>query len=479
MQNKYRFFVAMALGLAVFASAAPASAQLPQPLWSVTYGEPGYSGWAYKNDWVSGAFPLSSGGFAAFGQNSTFDLNGNPMSGFSPTGFMMIYDQFGNLKKNFSIGNFGFLPASTGNDEFLTSGASFDGISGTRGRLEKINTDGQILWAKKVDTTILNFQGDIVLTALSPSTDGNTVVFLRHQKWPGYPKDENDRTIFLKFNSDGEIVAQMNYSLTLYYPSISSSADGGIFAASDRLTAKFDSQGTMQWQKSYSVPLSVNSTFQWALALPQGGFLVGGSVYNQNYSRHGIILRLGEDGEIIWSRDLFLTGSDWVNSLSLVENGILVAGYSTGSSQTLDPWIAKFDLQGDFLSTKDYASFSNSQRWLYPMNLTPLANSSTLLASARVTSVDNAYDAWLAKIDSNGNIGGSCAVTDIQMTVTVITPTVSNFGFTEPLTSTLIYTDVNESVGAPLPFVKTSECRSGLACQLYLPTTLRDTNSSW
>ncbi|MCX6641103.1 MAG: T9SS type A sorting domain-containing protein [bacterium] len=124
---------------------------------------------------------------------------------------------------------------------------------------------------------------------------------------------------------------------------------------SDLLILKTDSHGDSIWAKTYG-----GLDDEWAtsmIAAPGGGYLIGGMT--RSYGSGGEddwLIKIDQDGNLIWSRTYGGTGNDYCASLTASsDNDLLLAGYtySYGSGGS-DAWLLKLNQAGDSLWSKTY-----------------------------------------------------------------------------------------------------------------------------
>jgi len=194
--------------------------------------------------------------------------------------------------------------------------------------------------------------------------------------------------------------------------------------------AKFDKTGRNIWVQSTgpSQPLRVN-------ALNDGGAIVSGTFEGQVRigdnqftsagDKDGFIAKVDRDGNYQWVKQIGGAGADYVRSNSSLNDGSsIVSGDFTGtatfggtqltSSGRQDGFVAKLDSNGNYVWLKQFGGASNAH--LHHESGTAVSSfsdGSSILAGTyggtvnfggtTFTSSENGRDAFVAKLDANGN----------------------------------------------------------------------------
>ncbi|WP_282787600.1 T9SS type A sorting domain-containing protein [Flavobacterium croceum] len=135
------------------------------------------------------------------------------------------------------------------------------------------------------------------------------------------------------------------------------------YGALDYWVIKTDRKGTIQWQKTFGG--SYNDILEDAIALPDGGFILGGysnspSDGTKTATLNGMgdfwVLRIDKKGELLWQKSYGGAQDDHLTVLLLKTNGSLwMGGHSnsetdndktTANKQGTDIWLLQTDLDG-------------------------------------------------------------------------------------------------------------------------------------
>jgi hypothetical protein len=178
------------------------------------------------------------------------------------------------------------------------------------------------------------------------------------------------------------------------------------------------SQPVIEWEMSYG-----GSDLDFAgriISVEDGNFLFSASSYSldgdfdRNYGdRDAWLVKIDSNGQIIWSKNYGGSESDSGGDIVVLEDGYIVAGGSSSNDHDLpgnkgyaDSWIFKVDKNGTLLWSKNYGGSLDD-------NLGGIKKTSdggfVLVGSTSSNDGDvllnkGEYDAWILKIDENGEV---------------------------------------------------------------------------
>jgi len=192
--------------------------------------------------------------------------------------------------------------------------------------------------------------------------------------------------------------------------SIIQTTDGGYVVAGytsskgaggfDAWILKLDNQGNLLWDRTYggSQDDRANSIIQTT----DGGYVVAGYTSSKGAGEvDAWIIRLDREGNKVWDRTYGGSHSDRANSLiQTTDGGYVVAGgtYSKGAGE-VDAWIIRLDREGNKVWDRTYGG-SHSDR---ANSLIQTADDSYAVAGFTSSKGAGGYDAWIIKLDSQGN----------------------------------------------------------------------------
>ncbi len=261
--------------------------------------------------------------------------------------------------------------------------------------------------------------GGYIVAGYSYSNDGDVIGHHGSTNYADY--------WIVKLDSNGEIQWQKSYGGSnddIAY-SVQQTTDGGYIVAgesysndgdvtghhgstinSDYWVVKLDNNGTMQWQKSLggSSSDSASSIQQTA----DGGYVVAGASYNTMPNQYNgqdyLVVKLDDNGTIQWQKYYGGVHRDYANSVhQTTDNGYIVAGYSFSNG----------NVSGHHGSTR------KSDYWVVKLN-----DSGTLewensfggdeddIANSIQQTIDGGYIVAGRSYSNNGDVTGNHGVND-------------------------------------------------------------------
>jgi hypothetical protein len=230
---------------------------------------------------------------------------------------------------------------------------------------------------------------------------------------------------------------------------------GGI----DAWILKLDSGGNVQWQKTYG---GTGNDYAYSIQqTPDGEYVVAGGT--MSFSVGGFdawVLKLDGSGNIQWAKAYGGTSNDYVYSIQQTpDDGYIVAG-ETGSfgAGSFNSWILKLDSSGNVQWQKTYGG--NSDDYVYFIQRD--SDGGYIMAGETGSFGAGGIDAWILKLDSNGEIpgcnvvGASGAVannTIVNIANTTITGTDTNVFPQTSLASTIDTTATVINVCDLVPYI--------------------------
>jgi hypothetical protein len=174
----------------------------------------------------------------------------------------------------------------------------------------------------------------------------------------------------------------------------------------DACLVKLDSSGEILWQKSYGG--SDDDLAYSVIAVSGGGYLAVGETYSFDAALDdAMVLRINEDGELIWAKRVGGTGEDWAIDVKQKEDGsFIVLGTSKAGSApseagaTYDIWLFGLDKNGELLWQKTYDGGLDDAAY----SLTRTVEGDCIIAGATTSYGGGDNNAFLIKTDSGGLI---------------------------------------------------------------------------
>jgi PKD repeat protein len=153
------------------------------------------------------------------------------------------------------------------------------------------------------------------------------------------------------------------------------------------------------WSKTYGGPLG--DRFYRVVPLPDGSYVLSGSVMNASGDWDGRPVRVAPTGDVIGALTMGGPANDSLYRMVPSSDGAYfiagtTASYGAGGD---DVWVIKLDEHGDLIWQKAYGRAGNEE--LRALVATP--DGGAVLA-ADVTLPGHGYDAWVFRMDASGNL---------------------------------------------------------------------------
>ena len=166
--------------------------------------------------------------------------------------------------------------------------------------------------------------------------------------------------------------------------------------ATDAMLIKTDQNGETLWEETYGGP-ETNQALT-GLETHDGGYLIAGGTDNYD----GIyLLRTDSDGNIVWEKGVGDLTSKASSVCEASDQGYILAGYSIEpDSGGCNAYVVKTDLLGNLIWERSCGG-DGTQEF---NSVTRLSDGSYMLTGTTNLYDDNAWDSYLVKIDSLGNL---------------------------------------------------------------------------
>ena len=169
----------------------------------------------------------------------------------------------------------------------------------------------------------------------------------------------------------------------------------------DAWVIKLDANGNVTWQKTYG-----GNEFDYAMSVQQtadGDYIVAGGTASYGAGSYDVwITKLDTSGAIVWQKTYGGSGSD--NPYAIIQtsdNGFVVACESDSFSiGNWEAWIIKLDSNGNIMWNKTYGGTGDDV-----FNSIQQTEGGGYIAAGRTKSFGASdYDVWVLKLDENGSI---------------------------------------------------------------------------
>lgn len=242
----------------------------------------------------------------------------------------------------------------------------------------------------------------------------------------------SDDAWILKLDSDGELVWDKTFGGdgTDEAFSIQQTTDGGYVAAGDTTSKglggtdawilKLDSDGNLEWDKTLGLDDVDNadggydySDYDYAYSVQQttdGGYIVAGRIDGGNtpWNDDAWVFKLDSDGDLDWDKTLGGDNYDVAYSIQqITDGGYIVAGYTSDLKSEApydyydnDAWVFKLDSNGDLKWDKTLGEGFSDEAY----SIQQTTDGGYIVAGTTNSSDGEGLDAWILKLDLNGNV---------------------------------------------------------------------------
>lgn len=191
---------------------------------------------------------------------------------------------------------------------------------------------------------------------------------------------------------------------------------GGKRPDDDLLVGRLDGKGRLLWKRKLGG--SQNDAATSILALPDGGILLAGFTRSKGRGRADAwILRLNEQGKVLWERTFGNSGFDIPWAIAQVADGGFVfagettAGENTAGGKTLggksaggregrDAWVMRLDAHGDPLWEKTFGG----EKYDILTAIATLPGGGFILAGNTESKGAGRNDGWIVRLDAQGGM---------------------------------------------------------------------------
>lgn len=296
-------------------------------------------------------------------------------------------------------------------DDYMVAG--FTESSGTGGKdvlLLNLTTNGEINWQKtfgeadshEVVRSIQQTTDGYLLTGYSQSTSGGAkkawllklnVAGEQEEGWPQTYADSADEEAYsITTTSDGgHIVVGVSRSNSISY---------------DIWVLKLDVNSTVQWKKYYGEALVDELAYAIQTTKDDGYIIAGCSDCVTDTSQASVwVLKLDGNGDVQWSRNYGGAQEDVAYSIAVnPDDAYVVTGHtkSFGGGEA-NVWVLHLAEDGSLDWQKTYGTAANDRS-----HNVRLSADGGYVVAGWTDGITGSYDAWLLKLDANGNISSSC-----------------------------------------------------------------------
>lgn len=186
--------------------------------------------------------------------------------------------------------------------------------------------------------------------------------------------------------------------------SVKQTSDGGYIIAGytysfgagkkDALVIKTTNDGNIEWSKTYGG--SGNDAAESVQQTTDGGYIIAG-YYTKGADLSAWLIKIDKYGTELWQKTF---GEGWATSVQQTKDGgyIVGGGGTKSSDKRFDGWLIKTDSHGNQLWSKTFGGEKGDE-------VVSLQQTSDMgyIAAGRSKSIGDDWDAWLFKVDAEGD----------------------------------------------------------------------------
>lgn len=329
-----------------------AFAQVPDTLWTRTYGGPG-------NDMGYSVEQTVDGGFIIAGWTRSFGAGGSDM-------YLIKVDAAGNLVWEKTYGGTddetGWSTVQTADGGYVIAGHTYSFGSGNADMyLVRTDTLGDTLW-----TRTFGGHGDDYSYTLCRTSDYGFILAGKSSSF-----GQGDEMYIVKTDSLGNPVWEKSFGGPLFDVaySIRETYDGGYiiagysssFGNAGAYVVRIDNQGDSLWTRLYGG--SMSDLASHVEPTNDTGYIIAG--YTESFGAvYGdfLLVKFNDNGDTIWIRNYGGEFTEWAYSVKqTADNCYIVAGWtdSYGGTYGSNIYLVKLDEWGDTMWTGVYAKDTN------------------------------------------------------------------------------------------------------------------------
>ena len=266
----------------------------------------------------------------------------------------------------------------------------------------KLESNGDVSWQKTY--------GGCYAYYIKQTIDGGYIV-------AGYTETYGVKgdLLLLKLESNGDVSWQKIYGWGAtddYAYSIQQTSDGGYIVAGYTIrpesdggreiwVLKLESNGDVSWQKTYGGSVAERGSFIQQTI--DGGYIVAGYTHSFGAGTGDFwVLKLDSNGNISWQKTY--GGSDRDEAYSIQQTsdgGYIVGGYTESfGAGGKDAWVLKLDSSGDVSWQKTYGGSNDDEAY----SIQQTSDDGYIIGGYTESFGAGGEDAWVLKLDSNGDI---------------------------------------------------------------------------
>ena len=303
----------------------------------------------------------------------------------------------------------------TSDEGYVVGGLSASygpGVTNLNFLIVKLNSYWNMEWSNALGLS----GSDALCYSGQQTSDNGYVMFGRF----GLPNSPNVDFFIVKLNSSGTVdwaktIGGTGWDCGLF---VSQTSDNGYILSGntdsygagnyDFLVIKLDSEGEVEWAKTFGGPSSESA--HYAQQTLDGGYVIDG--YTGSYgagSSDILVIKLDPAGELEWAKTFGGYGSDFTNFVSAgqqtPDNGYILSGYTNSyGAGGYDALVMKLDSGGELEWAKTFGGTGND----YCHGVQQTLDGGYVLGGYTSSLGVAYYDFLVVKLEPDGSICGNC-----------------------------------------------------------------------
>ncbi|MFA6530981.1 MAG: hypothetical protein WCT31_04580 [Candidatus Micrarchaeia archaeon] len=163
---------------------------------------------------------------------------------------------------------------------------------------------------------------------------------------------------------------------------------------------KLDNKGDIAWDKNFSNGKYTN--LESIVQTTDGDFILAGYVNFKGFGAEtdALLARVDSNGNTKWVKTYGGPGTEGVNSVAVTpDGGYIFAGWTFSQKNNYDYWVVKTDVNGNMQWNKSFGGSTGEEAY----SIRPTSDGGYIIAGPVNSIGAGSDDAWLIKLDSNGN----------------------------------------------------------------------------
>lgn len=295
--------------------------------------------------------------------------------------------------------------------------------------LAKYNSQGDRAWLEQFGTSsselatriVTDKDGNLYLTGITGGNLAETKQANNTDAWLAKYDSQGNRLWIRQFGSDLintpfgiDIDGEGNVYLSGV--TVKQNEEGAEFPVQDdSWVTKYDSNGNRQWFREFGTPTAFDEAYDVTIDRDGNVYATGWTVGDLGGANAGgydlWLVKYDNDGNRQWleqfgsSEDEFPWGAETDSQGNIYATGWTKGDLGGINAGSYDTWIAKYNSQGDRLWVEQFGTSGDDGSFVGGMEIDSSDNIFTVGYTNRNLGGDNAgaYDAWVAKYDSEGN----------------------------------------------------------------------------